>query len=303
MTQKKIHLIVSLIILASICIAAYTFRPTSFSEDFFENKTLEVVYNATTFENGEVIHNTKQYKLNSDSPEFQQIKLIFKKYSYHNCFDTLKGGSIAMGSAWFYLSCEGDKILIGDVPNILVGNKIYRIGYWGSSEINALNVDLKDILNIEANSNDTELQILGVNTENIEKITIIHGTTMLYSNLTLIKDLNIALENTGDRIATLDENLGITLTDAEAYAQNDADNYYVYITFSKEQTLSFKNNSDSELLNCDGVLFDTNNMKLNWSKDGDFVGTMGYVDNTKSVELDFLTFVKEIKKTFSYLGK
>lgn len=156
----------------------------------------------------------------------------------------------------------------------------------------------------KANSSDSKLQILGVNSENIEKMEIIHGNKILYpnleqnDNLTLIEDLNTALENTGDRITTLNEDLGITLDDAEVYAQNDAENYYIYITFANQQTLSFKNNSNEELQNCDGVLFDINNMKLNWSRDGEFVGTMGYSFNTTSVKSDFSTFIKEIENIF-----
>lgn len=154
-------------------------------------------------------------------------------------------------------------------------------------------------------SSDAELQILGVNTKNIEKIEIIHGNIILYpdfeqkDNLTLIEDLNTALENTGDRMETFNENLGIDLVDAEAYAQNDAENYYVYITFSNQQTLSLKNNSNDELQNCDGVLFDINNMKLNWSKDSNFVGTMGYTNNPTSVESEFSTFLNDIEYIFA----
>lgn len=156
----------------------------------------------------------------------------------------------------------------------------------------------------KANSSDSKLQILGVKSEKIEKMEIIHGNKILYpdleqnDNLTLIEDLNTALENTGDRITSLNENIGITLVDAEVYAQNDAENYYVYITFANQQTLSFKNNSNEELKNCDGVLFDMNNMKLNWSKDGEFVGTMGYAFNTTSVERDFSTILKEVENIF-----
>lgn len=159
----------------------------------------------------------------------------------------------------------------------------------------------------KANSRDFKLQILGVNSENIEKIEIIHGNKILYpdleqdDNLTLIKDLNTALENTSDRITNLNEDLGITVADAQVYAQNDAENYYVYITFVNQQTLSFKNSSNEELQNCDGVLFDINNMKLNWSKDGEFVGTMGYASNTISVERDYSTFLKEIENIFVVL--
>ena len=156
-------------------------------------------------------------------------------------------------------------------------------------------------------NSDAELEILGVNTENIEKIEIIHGYIILYpdlkqnDNLTRIEDLNTALENTGDRIETLDENLGIAMADAETYAQNDAENYYVYITFSNKQTLSFKNNSYEEHQNCDGVLFDINNLKLYWSKDSNFVGTMGYANKTTSVERDFSTFQKKTEIIFADL--
>jgi hypothetical protein len=155
---------------------------------------------------------------------------------------------------------------------------------------------------------DTELRILGVDTKNIEKIEIIHGNTIIYpdleqkDNLTLIEDLNTAIENTGDRLETLDGNLGITLVDAEAYTQKDADNYYVYITFSKQQTIRFNNNSKEELQNCDGVLYDMNNMKLNWSKDSNFIGTMGYTNNAASVEREFAGFYNQIENMFAELS-
>lgn len=157
-------------------------------------------------------------------------------------------------------------------------------------------------------SSDVGLQILGVNINNIEKIEIIHGSITIYpdseqkDNLTLIEDLNTAFENTGDSIEILDESLGIPLIDAEAYAQNDAENYYVYITFSNQQTLSLKNNYNEEHQNCDGILFDINNMKLNWSKNRKFFGTMGYINNSISVEREFSTFINEIDNIFADLG-
>lgn len=159
-----------------------------------------------------------------------------------------------------------------------------------------------------ANSSDSKLQILGVNSENIERMEIIHGNKILYpdlqqnDNLTLIEDFNTALENTGDRITTMNEDLGITLADAQVYAQNDAENYYVYITFVNQQTLNFKKNSNEVLQNCDGLLFDINNMELNWSRDGEFIGIMGYDFNTTSVERDFLTFFKDIENIFADLN-
>lgn len=156
----------------------------------------------------------------------------------------------------------------------------------------------------KSNSSDSKLQILGIISEDVERMEIIHGNKTLYpdlqqnDNLTLIEDFNTALENTGDRITTMNEALGITLADAEVYAQNDVENYYVYITFINQETLNFKKNSNEVLQNCDGLLFDINNMELNWSRDGEFVGRMGYALNTTSVEQDFLTFIKEIENIF-----
>ena len=157
MSRKKKRLIISVIIFAFICVVAYTFRPISFSKDFFKNDTLSIVYFENSVVNGAPIQNSKVFDFDSAAPEFQQIKQIFEKYSYHNCFDTLKSGPIKNGYQGFSLSSEGEMIMILNVPKIFVGDKIYRIGYWGSSEINALNVELKDILNIEANRSDTEL--------------------------------------------------------------------------------------------------------------------------------------------------
>lgn len=166
-------------------------------------------------------------------------------------------------------------------------------------------------------TNDYKFQILGVNAGNFERLEIIHGNTIIYPDLTqeadleLFKKLNTALENTADTLVNSDENLGIELTDCETYAVNDADNYYVYITFSVPQTLRYKNSSNEVRQGCDGILFDMNNLKLNWSKEGNFVGTMDYSNSTANVKNHFATFFNSIEEQFatvtpveySYLGE
>lgn len=151
---------------------------------------------------------------------------------------------------------------------------------------------------------DNDLFLLGVNTKDIEKIEMINGNIIFYpdkkqnDNLTVIEELNRAFINSGDRMTILDEKLDITLADAQGYSQNDSNNYFVYITFLNPQTLSWVNNSDEEIANCDGVLFDINNMKLHWSKDGNFEGVMGFSEDLISVESDFSTFIKNIESIF-----
>lgn len=153
--------------------------------------------------------------------------------------------------------------------------------------------------------NDTEFYILGVNTKDFEKLEVIHGNMILYPDpeqkdkLTIIEDLNTILENNGDNIETINENLGIALADAETYAQNDAENYYAYITFTNKQTLRLNNNSKEEYQNCDGVLIDLNNMKLNWSQDSNFVETMGYTKISMDVESEYAIFLNKIRHFFA----
>ena len=154
----------------------------------------------------------------------------------------------------------------------------------------------------KANNINNDLQILGVNTENMEKIEIIHGNITLLpdkkqkDNLTLIEELNTFFVNAGDSIEIVDEDLGIALIEGEAYAQNDAENYYVYIYFTNPQSLSLKNSSNEYVPNCDGVLFDINNKKLYWSEDGNFKGTISYANINSGTEIDLSTFVIEIEK-------
>lgn len=161
----------------------------------------------------------------------------------------------------------------------------------------------------KTNNLNNALYLFGVNTENIEKLEMINGNIILYphkkqnDNLTLIENLNTAFINTGDRMETLDKELSIPLADTQGYAQNDYKNYFVYITFSNPQTLRFKNSSFEEISNCDGVLFDINNMKLHWSTDGNFEGVIGYIDNTTSAKIDFSTFIEQIESIFVDLRK
>jgi hypothetical protein len=151
---------------------------------------------------------------------------------------------------------------------------------------------------------DNDLFLLGVNTKDIEKIEMINGNIIFYpdkkqnDNLTVIEDLNRAFINAGDRMEILDEKLGITLADAEGYSQNDSENYFVYITFSKPQTLRLVNKNNEEIPNCDGILFDINNLKLYWSEEGNFKGVMGFSDDGTSAESDFSTFIKNIESIF-----
>lgn len=154
---------------------------------------------------------------------------------------------------------------------------------------------------------DNDLLLFGVNTENIDKIEMIHGNKIIYphkkqsDNLTLIQDLNTAFINTANRMEILDEELSITLTDAEGYAQNNYENYFVYITFTNPQTIRYKINSNDEISNCDSLLFDINNKRLHWSEEDNFEGVLGYADNTTNFENEFIIFFDQLERIFADL--
>ena len=141
---------------------------------------------------------------------------------------------------------------------------------------------------------DDDLQVMSVDTKNINKIEVINRNIVVYpdlrkkDNLTLIEGINTLLEET---------RLDISFAEAEGYAQKDKENYYLLIDFLKPQTIQCNNNF--HINNCDGILFDINNRKLNYSSDGIFVGTLGYEDNSSSIEKAYREFLNIISKLFT----
>ena len=148
MTRSKKNLMVLVVVF--ICVAVYILRPKTFNNDIFKNENLSITYIESTVDNGEAVQNTKNFNFNFETSEFQQIKKTLEKFSYHICLDTLKGiASIENNNQTFILSSGKETIIITNVPNIIVGDKVYRVGYLGTSKISALNESLNDILNIK----------------------------------------------------------------------------------------------------------------------------------------------------------
>lgn len=142
-----------------ICAVLYMLNPISFDDNLFTNNNVSIAYVEptvrTVFDNdGEPYsradNETKSYNFSRESTEFQQIKELFEKHSYHICLKTLiNADSIKQPSHSITMQFGDETIIITDVPYIIVGDNIYRIGYWGSSKISELDSGLKDILSIE----------------------------------------------------------------------------------------------------------------------------------------------------------
>ena len=150
MLKMKKVLLISISTLIAISIVVYIFRGIPLKNDFFQKDTLWIMYANYSIEDGKPVRNTKEYTLNSDSAEYKKIEQVFQKYRYHNCFRTWIGDSSLRDISYtFNLSCGDKNIILADIPNIMIGSKVYRIGYIGTSKIKALNRELKDILDIE----------------------------------------------------------------------------------------------------------------------------------------------------------
>jgi hypothetical protein len=156
--EKRCILYASIVAVLTICAVLYILNPISFDDNLFTNNNVAIAYSepvvATVYDNGEPISKsdikTKQFNFNRESTEFQQIKELFDKYSYHICFKTLINADTIEQLTHNITMQFGDQtIIITDVPYMIVGGNVYRIGYIGISKISELNVELKDILNIK----------------------------------------------------------------------------------------------------------------------------------------------------------
>lgn len=157
--ETKRHVVYStIVVMLIICTVLYCVNPISFNDNLFKNNNVSIVYVELNLKqgyyNGDQIvktdDKTKNFNFTRNSTEFQQIKKLLKKYSYHICFKTLINADSIEHIAYNFTMQFGDKtIIIADVPYIIVGGNVYRIGYWGSSKISELDGELKDILNIK----------------------------------------------------------------------------------------------------------------------------------------------------------
>lgn len=144
MSQFKKYMSI-LLLIPIVIVLAYFITPIKFSKSLLNSENLYVTY----VDNSNGINEPINLSFNSDSDEFQAFKRILNQYTYHNCIDTLTGKSKIEGSyQTFILTIDKETMIISNVPKIIVGNKVYHIGYFGTSKILSLNDDLKVIFGI-----------------------------------------------------------------------------------------------------------------------------------------------------------
>lgn len=155
---KRHAVFASIVALLIICTILFCLKPISFDNKLFTKGDLFILYTEPIFEvatdNGESYSKadfkTKQFNFTRESPEFQQVEKVLGKYSYHLCLRSFIDMGTSKNYSHNYAVFFGENYLfISDIPYISINNKVYRIGYWGSSRISELDNELKDILKIK----------------------------------------------------------------------------------------------------------------------------------------------------------
>ncbi|MFT4146819.1 MAG: hypothetical protein QM644_20435 [Mobilitalea sp.] len=142
--MKKI--VMALAIIATIGIVLFIIRPVSFEKNLLEGNMVLISYTNNYIENGYPNTEYKNYSFTIEDTEYQKVKEILERYSYHTCFKTLIGGTVKNFGNSFLLIFENEYISISNVPDIFVGGRVYHVGYWGDSKINKLYNELFTLL-------------------------------------------------------------------------------------------------------------------------------------------------------------
>jgi len=154
LTKKKI--LTCAIALTFIVLIKIVFSPINFSDKILESTHVNISYIRTDLINGQPTQYLSDYSFDVKSEKFHDVINLLKTYSYHRCFESFKGNAEIKGNTEtliisFYEEPQGvsELYVIANVPNIIVGQTVYRVGYWGNSTSNRLFNEFKEILDIE----------------------------------------------------------------------------------------------------------------------------------------------------------
>ena len=140
--RNIILIIILLIILA--CTAFFTY-PKSFNK-YVDCENITVSY-LDLFNTG--TPQTFDFSVTSQDAEFQKIIDILEKYTYRNCFDTLRNESFGRNqSVLITLTLDTNNITLSDISTIIINGTFYKIGYLGDTKSRELTDELRIALGI-----------------------------------------------------------------------------------------------------------------------------------------------------------
>lgn len=140
--------------LAIAAVLAYFLWPMPLGEVLPEDGTIAAAYHHAGLDgDGNTFIAPDSTQLAPDSAEAQQVHAILDSYTYHRSWRTPfssveRGISTGLGDAGDSILLHGGRqgIQISGTSLILIGDQVYRIGYWGDSQGAALTAQLMDVL-------------------------------------------------------------------------------------------------------------------------------------------------------------
>ena len=141
-------------VLVIAAVLAYFLWPMPLGEVLPEDGTIAAAYNHAGLDgNGNTFITQDSMQLAPDSAEAQQIHAIVDSYTYHRGWRTPfssmgRGIPIGLGEAGdgILLHVDGRGIQISGTSLILIGEHVYRIGYWGDRQGAELTAQLMAVL-------------------------------------------------------------------------------------------------------------------------------------------------------------
>ena len=141
-------------VLVIAAVLAYFLWPMPLGEVLPEDGTIAAAYNHAGLDgNGNTFITQDSMQLAPDSAEAQQIHAILDSYTYHRSWRTPfssmeRGIPIGLGDAGdgILLHVDGRGIQISGTSLILIGEHVYRTGYWGDRQGAELTAQLMAVL-------------------------------------------------------------------------------------------------------------------------------------------------------------
>src|SRR5690606_6220104 len=142
------RLIVFLSIAAIVTSGIIFYWPQSFTKVIDENAGAYLIHTERLFnERGTPILDSikTEIYIEPGSDQFTDLKEILSKYSYHRSLKTYFGDPIINGRG-------NEKVMIDAYPDsisnigskeILIGSRVYHLGYWGNKKAQAMISDIK----------------------------------------------------------------------------------------------------------------------------------------------------------------
>ena len=155
--KKKI--IFSLLGLAVIIFGLIMLWPLSLIDAITDNAEMRiVVWDFETKENGQFDTISTDYTFQPGSDEYIQILRILEKYSFHRSFrsffnnTSMSGENGANYNLQIFFIDEGSlskSIITGGTGEIVVNDRVYRIGYWGNKRALEMMNEIRCVLKID----------------------------------------------------------------------------------------------------------------------------------------------------------